>query len=66
MMSFTRHRTTVNNAILTFTKRSCRANESHLAELARAMITASKLPEFLQKPAIAYAAYLRNMSYIKT
>lgn len=34
-----------------------------LVELARAMIIDSKLPEFLWDPAVAHAAYLRNMSY---
>jgi len=34
-----------------------------LVELARAMLTDSKLPEFLWEPAVAHAAYLRNMSY---
>jgi transposase InsO family protein len=31
-----------------------------LVELARAMVDAQKLPEFLWEPAIAHAAYLRN------
>ena len=34
-----------------------------LVELARAMLTASKLPEFLWEPAVAHAAYLRNRAY---
>ena len=34
-----------------------------LVELARAMITASGLPEFLWEPAVAHAAYVRNRSY---
>jgi len=34
-----------------------------LVELSRAMLVASKLPEFLWEPAVAHAAYLRNMSY---
>ena len=37
-----------------------------LVELARAMIIDSKLPEFLWEPAVAHAAYLRNMSYISS
>ena len=36
-----------------------------LVELARAMLTAADLPEFLWEPAVAHAAYLRNMSYTK-
>ena len=31
-----------------------------LVELACAMLTASKLPEFLWEPAVAHAAYLQN------
>jgi len=34
-----------------------------LVELARAILMDSKLPEFLWEPAVAHAAYLRNMSY---
>ena len=34
-----------------------------LVELARAMLTAKKLPEFLWEAAVAHAAYLRNRSY---
>jgi transposase InsO family protein len=34
-----------------------------LVELARAMLTAAELPEFLWKSAIAHAAYVRNHSY---
>ena len=34
-----------------------------LVELARAMLTASKLPEFLWEPAVANAAYIRNRAY---
>ena len=34
-----------------------------LVELVRVMLTDSKLPEFLWEPAVAHAAYLRNMSY---
>jgi len=34
-----------------------------LVELARAMLVDSDLPEFLWEPAVAHAAYLRNMSY---
>ena len=37
-----------------------------LVELARTMITDSKLPEFLWEPAVAHAAYLRNMSFTLT
>jgi len=36
-----------------------------LVELAHAMLTAVQLPEFLWEPAVAHAAYLRNMSYTK-
>ena len=36
-----------------------------LVELARAMLTDSKLPEFLWEPAVAHAAYVRNLSYTK-
>ena len=36
-----------------------------LVELARAMLSASELPEFLWEAAVAHAAYLRNMSYMK-
>jgi len=36
-----------------------------LVELARAMLTASHLPEFLWEPAVNHAAYVRNRSYIK-
>jgi len=35
-----------------------------LVKLARMMITDSKLPEFLWEPAVAHAAYLRNMSFM--
>src|SRR5260221_6397106 len=34
-----------------------------LVELARAMLTAAQLPEFLWEPAIMHAAYVRNRSY---
>ena len=34
-----------------------------LVELARSMLTASKLPEFLWEPAVAHAVYLRNRAY---
>jgi hypothetical protein len=34
-----------------------------LVELARAMITGSKLPEFLWENAVAHAAYVRNRAY---
>jgi hypothetical protein len=34
-----------------------------LVELARAMIMASKLPEFLWEPTVAHAAYIRNRAY---
>ncbi len=37
-----------------------------LVELARAMLTASKLPEFLWETAVAHAAYVRNRSYAVT
>ena len=36
-----------------------------LVKLARTMLTASELPEFLWEAAVAHAAYLRNMSYTK-
>jgi len=36
-----------------------------LVELARAMLTATDLPEFLWEPAVAHVAYLRNMSFTK-
>src|SRR5260221_14761814 len=36
-----------------------------LGELSHAMLTASKLPEFLWQMAVAYAAYIRNMSFTK-
>ena len=36
-----------------------------LVELAHAMITDSKLPEFLWELAVAYATYMRNLSYTK-
>ena len=36
-----------------------------LVELAHAMITDSKLPEFLWEPAVAHAVYVRNLSYTK-
>ena len=36
-----------------------------LVKLARAMITDSKLPEFLWEPAVAHAVYVRNLSYTK-
>src|SRR6267154_510748 len=35
-----------------------------LVELARAMLTSSKLPEFLWEPAVAHATYLRNHAYM--
>jgi len=34
-----------------------------LVELARAMLTASKLPEYLWEPTVAHAAYVRNRAY---
>jgi hypothetical protein len=34
-----------------------------LVELARVMLTASKLPEFLWEPAISHVAYVRNCAY---
>ena len=34
-----------------------------LVELARAMLKASDLPEFLWEPAVAHAAYIRNRAY---
>jgi len=34
-----------------------------LGELARTMLTASKLPQFLWEPAITHAVYIRNRSY---
>ena len=37
-----------------------------LVELARAMLAAQKMPEFLWEHAIAHAAYLRNRSYSST
>src|SRR5260370_1342600 len=36
-----------------------------LVELARVMLTASHLPEFLWEPVVNHAAYVRNRSYIK-
>src|SRR6266581_5738828 len=36
-----------------------------LTELTRAMLAAAKMPEFLWEPAIAHAAYLRNISYTR-
>ena len=36
-----------------------------LVELSRAMLAAYKLPEFLWEPAVAHAAYVRNMSYTR-
>jgi transposase InsO family protein len=36
-----------------------------LVELARAMLTASNLPEFLWEHAVEHAAYLRNISYTR-
>ena len=36
-----------------------------LVELARAMLTASQLPEFLWEPVVNHAAYVRNRSYTK-
>jgi hypothetical protein len=36
-----------------------------LVELARAMVDAQQLPEFLWEPAVAHAAYLRNRAYTK-
>ena len=36
-----------------------------LVELARAILIGSKLPEFLWEQAVAHAAYLRNISYMK-
>ena len=37
-----------------------------LVELARAMITAARLLEFLWEPAIAHAVYLRNLSFTRS
>ena len=37
-----------------------------LVELAHAMITAARLPEFLWEPAIAHAVYLRNLSFTRS
>ena len=37
-----------------------------LVELARAMITAARLPEFLWEPAITHAVYLRNLSFTRS
>ena len=37
-----------------------------LVELAHTMLMAAQLPEFLWEPAIAHAAYLRNLSYTKS
>ena len=34
-----------------------------LGELVQAMLTASKLPQFLWEPAVTHAAYIRNRSY---
>jgi hypothetical protein len=34
-----------------------------LVELARAMLIAAKLPEFLWEPAVEHAAYIRNRAY---
>lgn len=36
-----------------------------LVELAHTMLTATELPEFLWEPAVAHAAYMRNLSYMK-
>jgi hypothetical protein len=36
-----------------------------LVELARAMITAQNLPEFLWEPAVAHAAYVQNRVYTR-
>ena len=36
-----------------------------LVELSRAMLSDSKLPEFLWEPAVAHAAYLHNLLYTK-
>ena len=36
-----------------------------LVELARAMLAAALLPEFLWEPAVTHAAYLRNLSFTK-
>ena len=36
-----------------------------LVKLARVMLAAFKLPQFLWEPAVLHAAYLRNMSYTK-
>ena len=36
-----------------------------LVELVRAMLTDSKLPEFLWEPAVTHATYVRNLSYTK-
>jgi hypothetical protein len=37
-----------------------------LVELARAMLSARNLPEFLWEYAVLHAAYIRNRSYTKT
>ncbi len=37
-----------------------------LVELARAMLTATQLPEFLWEPAITHTAYVRNRSYTRS
>ena len=36
-----------------------------LVELSHAMLSDSKLPEFLWEPIVAHATYLRNLSYTK-
>ena len=36
-----------------------------LEELSQVMLIDSKLPEFLWEPAVAHAAYVRNMSWTK-
>ena len=36
-----------------------------LVELARTMLTAAKLPEFLWEPAVQHAAYLRNLAFTR-
>src|SRR5260370_36261653 len=38
----------------------------NLVELARAMLMATQLPEFLWEPAITHAAYVRNRSYTRS
>ena len=61
LVSNTKHKASINWTPLTFTKRNCGANESHLAELACTTITAPKLPKLLWEPTVAYAAYLGDV-----